>query len=181
MDDLKKIPKWPAILVIIGLVLYSWYLYEDSLWIKLDNQYIEKIKCGSKRVQVVIKEKDQLSKICDLTVFNGIRPVSSLHEAIESYGEPDNYIPEKNGIQKLEYWFDNCRVDVVQQMTATDDLSLTICAFPNNLLFNKLLDNEIAERINENREKTIVVISDTNDDLLMVITLKGSRVDEIAW
>jgi hypothetical protein len=181
MNNIKQIPFWPTILVIIGISIMAWFFYKDSLWEVINDQYIEKIKVDGKRVSVVLKDKEQLSQICDLKVFNGLKPVKSLNEAVELYGDPDNYIPEKDGIQKIEYWFENSRVDFIRQVIASEEVFYTVKAYPTNLPYNKLFYNVINYRIDGSQEKTLVVIIDSNDDLLMVITLEGERVYELAW
>lgn len=181
MNNIKRIPIWPTIIVIIGLFILGRYLYEDSLWEEIDDVYIERIKDDGLRVKVVIKDKGHLSQVCDLKVFNGFRPVTSLNEAVVLYGEPDNYIPEKDGIQKIEYWFENGRVDFVRQVIASEEVFYTVNAYPTNLPYYKLFYNSINLRIDAKREKTIVVIVDSDNELIMVITLKGDRVDELSW
>ncbi|MCK9282241.1 MAG: hypothetical protein M0P71_16620 [Melioribacteraceae bacterium] len=175
----KKIFIIFIILIIISGII-GWYYYEESLWYNPDNQYIYRIKKKGKRVFVVLNNKHDLCEVCDCMVLDGKWPVSSLEKAINIFGEPDNYITENNGNQKIEYWADNGRVVFLKE-NIYDGTEYTLSAFPNNYLYSDFFIYEISKLIDPERDETIVCFNDKKDDeLFSVIIIKGKRVDEFS-
>ena len=178
MDISRKtvILLFTILLVLAGTL--GWYYYEKSLWQTTDNQHIYLIKKQGKRIFVKVNTELDMCEICDCKILNGMWPVSSLREAVDLFGEPDNYTEEKNGNQILEYWYYGGRVIFLRENIYDGPVYILI-AYPTNYSYMDFFCKEISNRIDPDREETIVVITDKKyDDLISVIIIKGKRVDE---
>ncbi|MCF6156941.1 MAG: hypothetical protein E3K36_17275 [Candidatus Brocadia sp.] len=169
-----------AAVVICVLGLIGWWYYESARWENVPtNRFISKIKTDGIRVRIRVPNEGSLFHLVDMSFFNGLETGYSFDDAVRIYGRPDN-VTEINGKSALEYWYKNGRVQVVREESSTA-VTWSLDAYPNGLDYRKLLNEEISRRVNTKNDESIIVFDTDKGDLLMVIIIKGNRVDYLSW
>jgi len=160
-------------MTIVGIFGVGYWIYYSG-WETVHNNpdilRIRNSKIGS-GVSVGVPNEDSIFRIVDMSVFNGFRTGFDFSNALKVYGLPDNK-GEKNGIQFLEYWRPNGRVQIVRQET-TSGISWHLYAYPNAMRYDQFFVADIASRIKPSKE-TLVDLSTKKTSLLMCAFIGAS-------
>lgn len=126
----------------------------------------------------------KLEDLVDLSSFGRFRPVHSLEEAIKVYGRPDRQRFAENRTV-FEYVLDATgRVEIVEELVV-DGPSYSLRAFPANVdavdAFGEHVARLVVEHLDPVADESLVVMSDPEGQLEMLVTLRGLRIEEISW
>lgn len=126
-----------------------------------------------------------LVDVLDLKYFGMFRPVRSLEEARQKYGSPDQTRRPSEHRTTLDYSLGSLgRIEVSEEFVG-EGRSYSIHAFPNNVSANIVLKGPVIsllrKHVNLSADRSLVVIEDTDGGLEALVTLRGSRVEEISW
>ena len=172
-------------LVIVGVV--AWRMAVRPRWTPITaNPAIRELMLDGKRVRVRLAHKGDLGHVVDLTPFQGLRPIGGLglvagFERVEFLlGKPDDTRIEKGGFFVHEYWLPNGRVDVRCEARGDADY-WSLAAYPGPISYRDVFAKEMAWAINSAQDETLVLVLGEQDELLMLVVLKGSRVETMRW
>ena len=174
------------IIVVITVCIVGWFCHEASpfffnSWENIpNNKYISKIKIDGKRVRVRIPNENAIYNIVDMSVFNGFQKVYSFDDAVRIYGRPNNVTTLK-GKTAYEYLNNNGRIEIVREIIGYDSKVWSLVAYPRGIDYRYLLSEEISKRVDSRNNESIIVIDTDESKLLMVIVIKGLRIDYLSW
>lgn len=177
---MKKHMKITIGIVLLAAVATVWLAIRPKWNPVHSNPVIKSIKIDGKRVQVRLRRNEDLSDVVSLAWFQGLKPVNSFKSAKDKYGMPDNVRTNNNHFIAYEYWYQYGHVDITREETAKG-VSWSLRAYPNCLFYVKVFAEEIVDAVGPKTEDCVVVIYGEDNDLSMIVTLQGIRVEEFFW